>query len=69
MWIKRGLVTSLFGFVTSFTVGNKIGRHMICEDLIVKLQKPLLLQIDGNTAWVSDRFRFKVLPKALKIKF
>ena len=69
MWIKRGLATSLFGFVTSFTVGNKIGRHMICEELIVKLKKPLLLQTDGNTAWVSDRFSFKVLPKALKIKF
>ena len=69
LWIKRGLVTSLFGFVTSFTVGNKIGRHMICEELTVKLRKPLLLQTDGNTAWVSDRFSFKVLPKALKIKF
>jgi diacylglycerol kinase (ATP) len=69
MWIKRGLVTSLFGFVTSFTVGNRIGRHMICEELIVKLKKPLLLQTDGNTAWVSDRFSFKVLPEALKIKF
>jgi diacylglycerol kinase (ATP) len=69
LWIKRGLVTSFFGFATSFTVGNRIGRHMIGEELIVKLTKPLLLQTDGNTAWVSDRFRFKVLPKALKIKF
>jgi diacylglycerol kinase family enzyme len=69
MWIKRGLAISLFGFVTSFTSGNKMGRHMICEELIVKLKKPLLLQTDGNTAWVSDRFSFKVLPKALKIKF
>jgi diacylglycerol kinase (ATP) len=69
LWIKRGLVTSIFGFVTSFTVGNKIGRHMICEELIVNLKKPLLLQTDGNMAWMSDRFNFKVLPKALKIKF
>ena len=69
MWIKGGLVTSLFGFMTSFTIGNKIGRHMSCEELTVKLKKPLLLQTDGNTAWVSDRFNFKVLPRALKIKF
>jgi diacylglycerol kinase family enzyme len=69
MWIKRGLATSLLGFVTSFTVGNRVGRHMICEELVVKLKKPLLLQTDGNMAWVSDRFSFKVLPKALRMKF
>jgi diacylglycerol kinase (ATP) len=69
LWIRGGLATSLFGFATSFTVGNKIGRHMTCEELIVKLKKPLLLQTDGNTAWDSDRFSFKVLPRALKMKF
>jgi diacylglycerol kinase family enzyme len=68
LWIKRGLVSSFLGFMTSFTIGNKIGRHMSCRELTVKLQKPLLLQTDGNEAWVSDRFRFKVLPRALKIK-
>ena len=68
LWIKGGLFTSLLGFITSFTLGNKIGRHMSCRELTVKLQKPLLLQTDGNTAWVSDRFSFRVLPKALKIK-
>jgi diacylglycerol kinase (ATP) len=69
LWIRRGLLTSLFGFMTAFTIGNRIGRYMSCEELTIKLQKPLLLQTDGNTAWMSERFHFKVLPKALKIKF
>jgi diacylglycerol kinase family enzyme len=68
LWIRAGLLTSFFGFMTSFTIGNKIGRHLSCGELTVKLQKPLLLQTDGNEAWMSDRFCFKALPKALRIK-
>ena len=69
LWIRRGLLASFFGFLTAFTIGNKIGQYMSCEELTIKLQKPMLLQTDGNTAWMSERFHFKVLPKALKIKF
>ena len=69
LWIKRGLLASFFGFVTSFTIGNRLGCYVSCGELRVNLEKPLMLQTDGNTAWTSDRFHFNVLPKALKIKF
>ena len=67
--VRRGLLRNLWGLMTSFASGNKTGRHRPCEMLTLKLRKPLLLQTDGNTAWASDRFTFRVLPRALKMKY
>jgi diacylglycerol kinase (ATP) len=54
--------------VSAFTVGNRLGRFFHGEEVAVRLEQPLALQTDGDLAWEADRFTFKVLPKALKIK-
>ena len=66
--INSGLVTSLIGGITAFTFGNRIGRHLTCRQLLVELGRPLAMQIDGDRAWDANAFRFKILPRALKIK-
>ncbi len=67
-WVGRGLLPTLYGALTAFTVGNRTGHHRRGEKVEVRLRSPLLLQTDGNRAWESDCFSFRVLPKALKIK-
>lgn len=66
--INSGLFQSVIGAVTSFISGNCIGQYRTGRQLTVNLERPLVLQIDGNDAWEADAFTFKVLPNALKIK-
>jgi len=66
--INSGLFTSAVGGITAFSIGNKIGRYRTGQQLSVSLDRPLILQIDGNDGWVADRFQFSVLPNGLKIK-
>ena len=66
--IRSGLFGSIFGAVTSFTIGNRVGQYLTGRQLAVKLERPVVLQVDGNIGWESDVFNFRVLPKALKIK-
>ncbi len=66
--INSGLFKSAIGGITAFTVGNRIGQYRKGRQLTVTLDRPLLLQNDGNEGWVSDSFSFTVLPNALKIK-
>jgi diacylglycerol kinase family enzyme len=67
--IRSGLFGSIFGAATSFTIGNRVGRYLKGRQLAVKLEHPVVLQVDGNIGWESDLFKFRVLPKALKIKY
>ena len=67
--IRSGLFGSIFGAVTSFTIGNRVGQYLTGRQLAVKLERPVVLQVDGNIGWESDVFNFRVLPKALKIKY
>jgi diacylglycerol kinase (ATP) len=66
--INSGLFKSAVGGITAFTIGNKIGRYCTGQRLSVSLDRPLILQIDGNEGWEADRFQFSVLPNGLKIK-
>jgi diacylglycerol kinase (ATP) len=66
--INSELFQSVIGAITAFTVGNCIGQYRTGRQLTVNLERPLVLQIDGNDAWEADVFAFKVLPNALKIK-
>jgi diacylglycerol kinase (ATP) len=66
--VNSGLIKTVFGVITAFSVGNKIGHYYTTQHLSIKLDRPLPLQIDGNQGWRSDRFTFSVLPKALRIK-
>jgi diacylglycerol kinase family enzyme len=66
--INSGLIKTSFGILTAFTVGNLVGQYLTGTELTVKLDRPLVLQCDGNEGWEADSFSFTVLPKALKIK-
>lgn len=68
-WVKSGLLKSIVGISTSFTIGNRIGRYCPGQRVTIKLEHPLFNQIDGNEGWCADAFTFTVLPSALKIKF
>lgn len=67
-WINSGLLKSLAGVTSAFTIGNRIGSYHTGQKLTLTSDRPLLLQIDGNIAWDSKSFEFSILPKALKIK-
>jgi diacylglycerol kinase family enzyme len=67
-WSEKSLFPNLYGALTAFTIGNRSGSHFSGKKMEVWLKKPLFLQTDGNIAWEADRFTFRVLPKALKIK-
>jgi diacylglycerol kinase (ATP) len=66
--VDSGLFGSIVGAATSFTMGNRIGQYRSGLNLAVKLERPVVLQIDGNMGWKAHMFNFRVLPKALKIK-
>ena len=66
--INSGLFKCTVGVVTAFTIGNRIGKYCTGQKISVQLERPLILQIDGNYAWKSDVFSFTIMPNALKIK-
>jgi len=66
--INSGLFKCTIGAVTAFTTGNRIGKYCTGQKISVQLKHPLMLQVDGNYAWKSDVFSFRVMPNALKIK-
>lgn len=67
--INSGLLSCIIGAVSSLTTGNCVGQYRTGRQLAVKLEHPLVLQVDGNMGWESNVFSFSVLPKALKIKY
>ena len=59
----------LAGLITGFTVGNRAGQYRSGKHLAVQLDSPLILQVDGESGWTSDRFSFTVLPGAMQLKY
>lgn len=66
--VNSGLFMSLFGGITAFTIGNRVGEYHTGRRVAVDLERPLVQQIDGSEAGEADSFTFRVLPNALKIK-
>jgi len=66
--LHTGLISSLVGGATSLTIGNRVGFYRTGERVSVALERPLVMQADGDVAWEAKEFRFTVLPKALRIK-
>jgi diacylglycerol kinase family enzyme len=58
----------LVGLLTGFTVGNQVGDYFRGEKLIVALDEPRVIQLDGELGWSSNRFAFRVLPGVLRLK-
>ena len=67
--ITSGLPGCIFAAVSSLTIGNRVGEYRTGKKLAVRLEHPLVLQVDGNLGWESNVFSFSLLPKALKIKY
>jgi diacylglycerol kinase family enzyme len=59
---------ALMALATGFTIGNRVGAYMRGKQLIVRLDDPLTLQMDGELGWTRDRFAFEVLPAAMRLK-
>jgi len=63
-----GLMSPLVGSATSLTVGNRAGFYRTGDRVSVTLEKPLMMQADGDVAWKAKEFHFRVLPGALRMK-
>ena len=59
--------TFLLGGATALTIGNRAGFYQTGQRVSVALERPLLMQADGEVAWEAKEFRFKILPGALRI--
>ena len=68
LWINSGLLKFALGGLAAFTMGNRFGIYRPCRQVEVRLERPMALQIDGDSAWEASAFCFKVLPGALRIK-
>jgi len=66
--VDSGPFMTFIGGLAAFTVGNPIGRYRTGKALKVELDRPLMLQADGNLGWEADSFSFRILPGALKLK-
>lgn len=67
--LTGGWPTVLGALATGFTVGNRLGRARTGRTVTLSLEKPLAVQVDGEFGWISDRFVFRVLPGALRLKY
>jgi diacylglycerol kinase (ATP) len=67
--LNSGWTTFLLAGTTALTVGNRAGFYETGERLSVALERPQLMQTDGDVAWESKEFHFNVLPGALRIIF
>jgi diacylglycerol kinase family enzyme len=66
--VSSGLIKTVIGGTAAFIIGNRTGEYRTGRQLTVKLDRPLVLQTDGDEGWSADSFSFTILPKALKIK-
>jgi diacylglycerol kinase family enzyme len=66
--LRTGMMPSLAGGMASLTIGNRMGFYRAAERVCVTLEKPLIMQADGDLAWGAKEFHFKVLPRGLRLK-
>ncbi|MGD8254055.1 MAG: diacylglycerol kinase family protein [Syntrophobacterales bacterium] len=66
--VSSGLIKTVIGGTAAFIIGNRTGEYRTGGELSVNLDRPLVLQTDGDEGWAADSFSFTILPKALKIK-
>jgi diacylglycerol kinase family enzyme len=66
--IASGLPGVAAALISGFTVGNQVGDYRRATSATIGLDAPLSLQIDGEAGWTADRFAFRVIPGALRLK-
>ncbi len=67
--IQYNLLVLPLAVVSSFTIGNCIGKYFTGQSVEISISRPAHLQIDGNFAWESTSFTFKILPGILRMKY
>ena len=60
---------AFYGMSTSILSGNRSRTYRQSKNIEILTQKELSLQIDGNLAASSTKFRFSVLEGTLKMKY
>jgi len=68
MCISSPFAELLFGALSSFTTGNRIGSYYSGKKVTMSLDRPMEIQIDGNPGWKDEFFEFEVLEGCLRIK-
>jgi diacylglycerol kinase family enzyme len=53
---------------SAFTIGNHFGTFRTSTALEIRLDRPLVLQIDGDSGWEDYEFSFRVLRGVLRMK-
>ena len=66
--VSSGLMKTVIGGTAAFIIGNRTGEYRTGGELSVNLDRPLVLQTDGDEGWEAKTFSFTILPKALRIK-
>ena len=66
--MNLGLCGAVISGIAAFAAGNRAGQYYTGLQIDVNLDRALAMQYNGNEGWKSERFNFKVLPRALKIK-
>ena len=66
--LNSGLLKSVIGGLTAFTIGNRAGSYRTGRQLKAEFERPVAMQIDGNQGWTAGEFRFAVIQNALRIK-
>ncbi len=61
--------TAISAVVTSLLGGNRIGQYFTCKEVVIRTEKPVYLQIDGNLQWRAKNFTFCILPHSLTIRY
>lgn len=68
LMVNSGLPGCALGVAGAFTIGNRIGKYLTAQRMVLNLERSQTLQIDGTRAWEANKFSFEVLPKALRIR-
>lgn len=66
--LPAGVFNAFAGIATAATVGNRMGWYRACREISLRIEARLSLQMDGNFGGSARRFRFRVIPGALRIR-
>jgi diacylglycerol kinase (ATP) len=68
LMIDPGLLSFMVRAIRAFTTGKAIGHYFSGQTLMVSLERPETIQIDGSVGWTANTFQFSVLKGALKLR-
>ena len=65
--LNSRLLGALGGVITALTLGNCVGEFFTGRHVELEFENLQEFQSDGDWRWQARRFRFEIVPKALKI--